>query len=77
MCNADAHWLSPIAFILCSGTAMNNLAATYFDLGMHKEALKMQEDVLVFRNRVLPENHPDIGERRVFRVSLAIACFLE
>jgi len=77
MCNSDDHWLSLIAFFLCSGTAMNNLAATYFDLDMHKEALKMQEDVLVFRNRVLPQNHPDIGERRVFRLSLAVLCFLE
>ena len=47
---------------------MNNLAATYFDLEKHEEALKMQQEALLFRNLVLPENHPDIGERRVFRV---------
>jgi hypothetical protein len=41
---------------------MNNLAASYFDLGRHQEALEMREKTLEFRRRVLPENHPDIGE---------------
>jgi tetratricopeptide (TPR) repeat protein len=40
---------------------MNNLAATYFDLGRYKDALVMQERTLECRRRALPENHPDIG----------------
>ena len=44
---------------------MNNLAASYSALGRHEEALAMKERVLEFRRRVLPENHPDIGEGRV------------
>ena len=45
-----------------TGSAMNSLAATYSDLGRHEDALVLQERVLEFRRRVLPENHPDIGE---------------
>ena len=41
---------------------MSNLAATYFELGRHADALAMGEQVLDFRRRVLPANHPDIGE---------------
>ena len=41
---------------------MGNLAASYSDLGRHDEALEMEEKTLEFRRRVLPENHPDIGE---------------
>ena len=41
---------------------MNNLAISYSDLGRHNEALAMRESVLEFRRRVLPENHPDLGE---------------
>ena len=41
---------------------MNNLAGTYRDLGRHADALAMNERVLEFRRRVLPANHPDIGE---------------
>ena len=41
---------------------MNNLATSYSDLGRHNEALAMDESVLEFRRRVLPENHSDIGE---------------
>ncbi len=44
---------------------MGNLARSYSDLGRHEEALAMCERVLEFRRRVLPENHPDIGEGRV------------
>ena len=44
---------------------MGNLANSYSDLGRHKEALAMGESVLEFRRRVLPENHPDIGEGHV------------
>ena len=41
---------------------MGNLASTYFAFGRHADALAMNEQVLEFRRRVLPENHPDIGE---------------
>ena len=41
---------------------MNNLATTYSDLGRHADALAMRERVLEFRRRVLPANHPSIGE---------------
>ena len=46
---------------------MCSLAWTYSDLGRHEEALAMRERVLEFDRRVLPENHPDIGEGRVRR----------
>ncbi len=41
---------------------MNNLAMTYRDLGRHADALAMKERVLEFFRRVLPANHPGIGE---------------
>ncbi len=44
---------------------MGNLAASYSALGRHEDALAMEERVLEFRRRVLPENHPGIGEGRV------------
>ncbi len=41
---------------------MNNLAYSYSALERHDEALEMREKTLEFYRRVLPENHPDIGE---------------
>ncbi len=41
---------------------MNNLANTYDALGRHADALALLEKALEFRRRVLPEDHPDIGE---------------
>ena len=41
---------------------MNNLAWTYSALGRHDDALAMEERVLEFSRRVLPESHPHIGE---------------
>ncbi len=41
---------------------MNNLANSYYALGRHDEALEMRGKTLEFYSRVLPENHPDIGE---------------
>jgi hypothetical protein len=40
---------------------MGNLAAAYRGLGRHQDALVLGEKTLEFRQRVLPENHPDIG----------------
>ena len=45
---------------------MGSLAATYSNLGRHNEALAMRERVLEFFRRVLPEDHPDIGEGHVW-----------
>ena len=41
---------------------MSNLASTYRDLGRHTDAVAMGEQVLEFQRRVLPANHPSIGE---------------
>ena len=41
---------------------MSNLATTYSELGRHADALGMRERVLEFRRRVLPADHPNIGE---------------
>ena len=41
---------------------MGNLASTYYELGRHADALAMFERVLEFQRRVLPANHPHIGE---------------
>ena len=41
---------------------MHNLAISYSALGRHEEALEMRVKTLEFYRRVLPENHPDIGE---------------
>ena len=41
---------------------MNNLAVAYNALERYTDALAMNERALEFFHRVLPENHPDIGE---------------
>jgi tetratricopeptide (TPR) repeat protein len=41
---------------------MSNLAAMYRALERHADALAMFEKALEFFRRVLPANHPDIGE---------------
>ncbi len=45
---------------------MGNLAVTYGDLGRHADALVLREKVLEFFQRVLPEDHPEIGGYDVF-----------
>ncbi len=49
---------------------MNNLAGTYFALGRHADAVALFEQVLEFRRRMLPANHPDIGEGYAWRDAL-------
>ncbi len=44
---------------------MDNLAMTYIHLGRHEDALAMCQRGLEFSRRVLPENHPQIGEGRM------------
>jgi hypothetical protein len=41
---------------------MSNLAGTYSALGRHADAVALIEQALEFQRRVLPANHPDIGE---------------
>ena len=41
---------------------MSGLANTYGALGRYADALVLKEKALEFRRRVLPEDHPDIGE---------------
>ena len=48
------------------------LAKVLSDQGRHDDALAMKERVLEFKRRVLPENHPSIGEGDVWYL---IACF--
>ena len=40
---------------------MSKVAALRTKLGNHNDALGLQEQVLELNNRVLPEDHPDIG----------------
>ena len=49
---------------------MSNLAMTYSALGRHADALALFEQVLEFLRRVLPANHPDIGEGCAWRDGL-------
>ncbi len=49
---------------------MSNLAATYSVLGRHADALAMGEQALEFWRRVLPANHPSIGEGCAWRDEL-------
>jgi hypothetical protein len=53
---------------------MNNLTSTYSALGRHADALAMGERVLEFQRRVLPANHPEIGEGCVGRDALHAVC---
>jgi hypothetical protein len=49
---------------------MSGLAMTYRDLGRHADALALFEQVLEFWRRVLPANHPSIGEGWAWRDGL-------
>ena len=49
---------------------MGNLASTYSALGRHADALAMGEQALEFVRRVLPADHPDIGESCAGRVAI-------
>ena len=55
-----------VFIITCSiaDTAMGNLALSFNDLGNHADALVLLEKVLEFRRRVLPKDHPDIGDAK-------------
>jgi hypothetical protein len=49
---------------------MGNLAGTYSALGRHADALALFEQVVELWRRVLPANHPDIGEGCAWRDGL-------
>ena len=49
---------------------MYNLSLTYSALGRHADALAMVEQVLELWRRVLPANHPEIGEGCAWRDAL-------
>ena len=55
---------------------MNNLAGTYSALGRHSDALAMKESVLEFRRRVLPEDHPEIGEGHVWSAACVLVLLI-
>jgi tetratricopeptide (TPR) repeat protein len=59
---------------MISGLAMNNLAATYTRLGRHADALAMFERTLEFQRRVLPANHPELGESCVGKDMVHAVC---
>ena len=44
---------------------MSKLATVHMALGRYADALPMFEKVLEFSRRVLPEDHPEIGEGHV------------
>ena len=51
----------------------STLARVLADQGRHNEALAMRERLLEFDRRVLPEDHPSIGEGHVWS---GVACGL-
>jgi hypothetical protein len=53
---------------------MGNLASMYRYLGRHANALAMSEQALEFLRRVLPADHPDIGEGCAGRDALHAVC---
>ena len=53
---------------------MNNLGATYRALGRYADAVAMGERALEFYRRVLPDNHPNIGEGYVWSDALHVLC---
>ena len=55
---------------------MSNLAETYSELGRHSDALALKERVLEFRRRVLPADHPDIGEGHVWSAAACVRLLL-
>jgi tetratricopeptide (TPR) repeat protein len=47
------------------GHSMCLLGNTYFALGRHQDALVLQEKTLELHRRILPENHPDTGVKKL------------
>jgi hypothetical protein len=53
---------------------MGNLALSFSDIGRHDDALELLEKVLEFRLRVLPKDHPDIGDRTRSPSNMHLQC---
>ena len=53
---------------------MGNVAQMYSALGRHSEALAMFESVLELRRRLLPADHPDIGQSHVWSAAAFAFC---
>ena len=51
---------------------MINLATMFSNIERHEDALAMQEKTLEHLQRVLPDNHPDIGAFEPFFSRLVI-----
>jgi hypothetical protein len=60
-------------FIYLAGLTMHNLGLIYSALGRHADARAIAERVLEFQRRVLPADHPDIGEGCMGRDALRAA----
>jgi hypothetical protein len=41
---------------------MHNLASAYHELGRYSDALALQKEALEFRQRIMPGDHPSIGD---------------
>ena len=52
------------------------LASVLSGEGRHSDALAMQESVLEFRRRVLPEDHPEIGEGHVWSAACVLVLLI-
>jgi hypothetical protein len=48
--------------IVTLGVSMNNLAITYVALRRFDDALAMRKTLLDFFHRILPSDHPNIGD---------------
>ena len=46
--------------VYCRRPTMRILAATYSILGRYEDALRMKEETLACRRRILPKDHPDV-----------------
>jgi hypothetical protein len=61
-CMAGGSLLRNILCDIFAGMAMSNLSSTLDALDRPEEAIEMREKTLEFYCRVLPDDHPDIGE---------------
>ncbi len=57
------YLLSDFNAYICNvlGSALKRVSTSYSHHGRFEDALAIDHQVLEFRRRVLPEDHPDIG----------------
>jgi hypothetical protein len=53
---------------------MGSLAETYYYLKKYDDALALEEEVLLMYRRVLPEDHPDVGEGHMWSAACVLFC---